>query len=126
MEIKYLVWVIILQALMWLPYIVNLILRNGLLQAMGYEASFDKMDAWAKRMKKAHYNGVENLVLFAPLVLLLNHKGISTEVTTNLCLTYFVARIVHFVSFTFAIPYVRTLSFATGWVATLMLTCKVL
>ena len=37
--------------------------------AVGYPATPKPLAPWAQRMKAAHYNAVENLVLFAALVL---------------------------------------------------------
>ena len=68
-------------------------------------------------MKKAHYNAVENIVLFATLVLVANAVGISNETTVLVCKVYFWARVVHLVSYTLGIPWVRTLSFLAGWIA---------
>ena len=75
------------------------------------------MAPWAERMKKAHYNGVENLVVFAALVLVANAAGVSNETTTLACTVYFWARVAHYVCYTFAIPWLRTLAFAVAWLA---------
>jgi uncharacterized MAPEG superfamily protein len=125
-EIMYLVCLIILHCVMWIPYIINFIMKNGLICAMGVDASYDKMDNWAKRMKKAHYNGVENLVLFAPLVILIDYNEGTSSATACLCLTYLCARFVHYIGHTFAIKYVRTLSFIVGNVCCLALAIQLL
>lgn len=75
------------------------------------------MSAWAERMKAAHYNAVENTVLFATLVLVAHAAGVSNQTTVLVCEVYFWARLVHLVAYTLGIPWVRTLSFVVGWVA---------
>ena len=49
------------------------------------------------------------------LVLVANAAGVSNETTVLACNVYFWARVVHFLSYTFAIPWVRTLAFVVGW-----------
>ena len=67
-------------------------------------------------MKKAHYNSVENLVVFAALVLVANAAGVSNDTTVLAAQVYFWARVVHLLAYTLAIPWVRTLAFAVGFV----------
>ena len=69
-ELTYLTWVAALSAVMWLPYILNTIMVRGIVDAVGYPDNPKLPAAWAARMKAAHYNSVENLVLFATLVLI--------------------------------------------------------
>ena len=116
-ELTSLTWVAALSAVMWVPYILNLIMVRGLVDAVGYPKDPKPGAAWAERMKAAHYNAVENLVLFATLVLVAHAAGISNETTVLACKVYFWARVVHLVSYTLGIPWVRTLSFAAGWLA---------
>lgn len=116
-ELTSLTWVAALSAVMWLPYVLNVVMVRGLVNAVGYPSDPKPLAAWAERMKAAHYNAVENLVLFATLVLVANAAGISNETTVLVCKVYFWARVVHVLSYTMGIPWVRTLSFATGWIA---------
>ncbi len=114
-ELTSLTWVVTLNALMWMPYIINTIMVRGLMDAVGYPEEPKELSGWATKMKAAHYNAVENLVVFAPLVLIAHVAGISNEITVLACNVYFWARVVHLLSYTLAIPWVRTLSFAVGW-----------
>ena len=116
-ELTMLTWVVALHAIMWVPYILNAVMVRGLVAAVGYPDDPKPLAPWAERMKKAHYNAVENIVLFATLVLVANAVGISNETTVLVCKVYFWARVVHLVSFTLGIPWVRTLSFFAGWIA---------
>ncbi len=114
-ELTYLVWVTALTAVMWVPYILDRIAVRGLTDAVGYPENPKPQSPWAKRMMAAHENAVENLVLFAALVLAAHAAGVSNNATALACVVYFWARLVHFLSYTFAIPWVRTLSFAVGF-----------
>ena len=120
-ELSSLVWVTALSAVMWIPYILNTIMVRGIIDAVGYPEDPKPPAPWAVRMKAAHYNAIENLVVFATLVLVLNAAGISNETTVLACQVYFWARLVHFVVYAAGIPWVRTLAFTAGWFATLAL-----
>lgn len=114
-ELIYLTWVTALTAVMWIPYILNMIMVRGLLDAVGYPEDPAPLSPWAQKMKAAHANAVENLVVFAALVLIAAAAGISNDATALACQVYFWARVVHFASYTFAVPWVRTLAFVTGF-----------
>jgi uncharacterized MAPEG superfamily protein len=125
-ELSSLVWVVGLSAVMWLPYILNTIMVRGLIDAMGYPENPKPLAPWAARMKKAHYNAVENLVVFATLVLVLNAIGISNSTTVLVCEIYFWARLVHYIVYSAGIPWLRTLSFAVAWVCCIALLIEVI
>ena len=125
-ELKYLVFVATFTALMWIPYILNMIMVRGLLDAVGYPENPKPLAPWATRMKAAHYNAIENLAVFAALVLVAHAAGIKGEATALACVIYFWARVVHFLAYTFAIPWVRTLAFAVGFGCQLTLACRIL
>jgi len=114
-ELMSLTWVVALSAIMWVPYVLNTIMVRGLVDAVGYPDHPKPLAPWAERMKKAHYNAVENLVVFAALVLMLNAAGVSNGTTVMVCNIYFWARLVHLAVYTFGIPWLRTLSFAASW-----------
>jgi len=76
---------------------------------------------WARRGKAAHYNAVENLVAFATLVLIAQALGIAARpIVVFAAALYFFARLAHFVVYTLGVPGLRTLTWATGFVATLI------
>jgi uncharacterized MAPEG superfamily protein len=125
-ELMSLTWVVALSAVMWVPYILNTIMVRGLISAVGYPDNPAPLADWAQRMKAAHYNAVENLVVFAALVLIANAASISNDTTVLACEIYFWARLVHFLAYTFAIPWVRTLAFTAGWVCQVMLLLQLI
>ncbi|MDZ7644856.1 MAG: MAPEG family protein [Woeseiaceae bacterium] len=125
-ELMYLTWVTALTAVLWIPYILNMIAVRGLLDAVGYPENPAPMAEWAQRMKAAHVNAVENLVVFATLVLVAHGLGVSNDATVLACQIYFWARVVHVTAYTFRIPWVRTLAFVAGFAAQLMLVLELL
>ena len=114
-ELISLVCVTGLTAVLWVPYILNTIMVRGIMDGVGYPVDPKPLAPWAQRAKAAHYNAVENLVIFAALVLTANAAGISNETTVLACNVYVWARLFHYVVYMFAIPWLRTLSFAAGW-----------
>jgi uncharacterized MAPEG superfamily protein len=114
-ELLSLTWVTALTAVLWMPYVLNRIMVRGLVDAVGYPQDPAPLSPWAAKMKAAHTNAVENLVVFAALVLIANAAGVSNETTVMACQVYFWARVVHLVSYTLAVPWVRTLSFLVGF-----------
>ncbi len=121
MELMYLTWVSLFTGVMWVLYILNTIGVRGLLDTVGYPESPLPLSPWADRMKKAHSNAVENLVVFAPLVFVVHLSGTSNEMTTLACMVYFWARVTHYIVYTFGIPLIRTLAFAVGFACQLLL-----
>lgn len=116
-ELTYLALVTALTGLMWIPYVLNRIAVWGVPDTVGYPQTPTPQAAWALRMKAAHANAVENLVVFAALVLVASIAGISNGATMFAAALYFWSRLVHVIAYTFAVPWVRTLAFAGGFVA---------
>ena len=116
-ELLYLTLAAALTGLLWVPYILDRVAVGGLADAVGYPAQPKPQSPWAQRLMKAHANAVENLVVFAALVLAAQAAGISNGATATACIVYFWARVVHALAYTFAVPWVRTLAFAVGFVA---------
>jgi len=125
-ELTSLIWVAAMTAVMWVPYILNTIMVRGLVDAVGYPENPAPLAAWAARLKKAHYNAIENLVIFAAVVLVLNAAQVSNETTVLACTAYFWARLAHMVVYALGIPWLRTLSFAASWVCIFALILQAL
>jgi len=125
-ELLYLTCVTALTGLLWVPYILDRIAVWGLSETVGYPVNPKPQSAWATRLMKAHFNAVENLVVFAALVLAAHAVGISNGVTATACVVYFWARLVHPIAYTFAFPWVRTLAFTVGFLAQATLAWQLL
>ena len=114
-EMMSLTAVTVFTAVLWVPYILNMIAVRGLKDAVGYPSEPAPLSPWAAKMKSAHSNAVENLVVFAVLVLIADAAGISNDNTVLAANVYFWARVVHAFSYTFGVPWVRTIAFVTGF-----------
>jgi uncharacterized MAPEG superfamily protein len=121
-ELFWLALTIAMTGLFWIPYVLDRCAVRGVIGAMANPSPSDApQSSWAQRMMAAHVNAVENLVLFAPIVLVLQDLKISTETTALACAVYFWARLAHLVCYTFGIPVARTLAFTVAWLATAVL-----
>lgn len=117
-ELFWLTWTCVLTGLMWVPYIVDRAMVRGLMATMDNPKPGDTpQSGWAMRLYFAHTNAVENLIVFAPLVLILAAMEVSTRTTAIACAVYFWARLAHAVIYAMGVPVLRTLAFTAGFLA---------
>lgn len=114
-ELYWLVMTTLMTALIFVPYILNRMKEHGVWAAL-WNPQPDKQPKaqWAERLMRAHANAVENLVIFAPLVLALQVVGMSTTTTASACVVYFFVRAAHIIFYTFRVPLLRTVAFIIG------------
>lgn len=126
-EFFWLTLTLIFSALMWVPYIVQYILENSLRAAlMAGQGTQSPKTGWAARLKKAHANNVENLVLFAPLVIVAVMSETNNEITAIAAMVYFFSRVVYTIIFMLGLPILRSPVFATGFVCLLAIGFSIL
>jgi uncharacterized MAPEG superfamily protein len=77
-----------------------------------------ELEGIAARLDRAQINSIVAMALFAPAILLLNIKGISTSGTLLAAQVFLIARIAHSVVYTAGTPWVRTLVWIVGFLAT--------
>ncbi|HWH79158.1 MAG TPA: MAPEG family protein, partial [Candidatus Binatus sp.] len=68
-EITLLVQVTALTGILWVPYVLNRAVVRGIGGTVGYPHAPKALAPWAERLRAAHAKAVENLVVFAALVL---------------------------------------------------------
>ena len=125
-ELFWLALTVILTGLLWVPYIINRSQVRGLTGAMANPSRNDKPHApWATRLMFAHDNAVENLVIFAPLVLILNAADYSTPWTALACAVFFWSRVAHVIVYTLGLPVFRTVAFTVGFLAQAVLALAI-
>ncbi|NQY79381.1 MAG: MAPEG family protein [Candidatus Caenarcaniphilales bacterium] len=126
-EIFYLVITAMLTGLMWLPYIINRIIEEGLIPAVTQsQVEVNAKSLWGQRAYRAHMNAIENLVVFAPLVLSLCYLNLSSPETIELCKYFLFLRIAHYICYMAAVPVLRTLLFAGGVIIQIKLFVTIL
>lgn len=126
-EIYWLTMTILVTAVYWVPYILDRIRENSLIPALRNPNRDARPESkWANRMMYAHENAIENLMLFAPLVLTVQILTLNNETTLMATLVYFFTRIAHLIFYTFGIPYLRTIAFFIGFLAQVTLGFTIL
>src|SRR3981081_2240478 len=114
-ELFWLTLTVILTGLLWVPYIINRLQVRGLSGAMANPSRNDKPHAeWATRLMFAHDNAIENLIIFAPLVLILAQLDYSTKWTVYACAVYFWPGVPPLLVYPLGLPVFRTLAFTVG------------
>ncbi len=125
-ELIWLTMTCILTGLIWLPYILDRVKVRGLKAAMDNPSPGDKPQSpWAQRLYFAHTNAVDNLAVFAPLVLILNSIDYSSKATVIACATYFWARLAHVIVYALGIPVLRTLVWTVGFLCQVVLVLAI-
>jgi uncharacterized MAPEG superfamily protein len=125
-ELMWLTLTVILTGLLWIPYMIDRAKVRGVMGAMDNPSRNDKPQSpWAQRLYFAHTNAVDNLVIFAPLVLILDDIGYSTQITVIACAVYFWARLAHAIVYAMGIRVLRTLAFFVGFLAQAVLALAV-
>ena len=126
-ELYWLTLTALMTALFWVPYVLNRMVMTGLTGALaGSAPDSGSLSTWAQRACKAHTNAIENLAIFAPIVLTAHVLGISTAATKAAVVVYFFARLLHFVVYSAGIPAARTLTFTAGWLAQIVIIASIL
>ena len=126
-ELYWLAATAMLTAVMWVPYILQLIAQMGPVAAFWdpyHETPHEA--AWARRAKRAHANAVENLAVFSALVLCVQLLSVASPITSVACAVYFFARAAHYIAYVTAVPLVRSLLFLIGFGCQVVLGATVL
>jgi uncharacterized MAPEG superfamily protein len=125
-ELLWLTLTTIMTGLMWIPYILDRIAVRGLKETLDNpRPDATPQSAWAMRLYFAHTNAVENLIVFAVLVLVLQAIDAGNRVTEIACAVYFWARLAHAVIYTMGVPVLRTLAFAAAFFAQVVLALAI-
>ena len=82
----------------------------GLPTLAGNREGLPDMIGWAGRARRAHLNMIENLVLFAALVLITAISGKANAATAMGAMIFFWARLAYAVIYLIGIPWLRTLA----------------
>ena len=111
-EIFWLTLTVVMTALLWIPQILNSLLKSGPKKAFLYpDTAAQQYSDWAQRSKAAHNNAVQNLVIFAPLIILLILLDLENDLTALAAKFYFMSRILHYILHVLAISLLRTVAF---------------
>ena len=93
----------------------------GLATLAGNRDDLPDMVGWAGRARRAHLNMIENLVLFAALVLIAAVAGKTNATTAMGAMIFFWARLAYAVIYLIGIPWLRTLAWLVGVIGMAMI-----
>lgn len=126
MALTYLAWTALITVLMWIPYTLQLIQGQGLSAAVGNRDSVKPMAAWAERCKRAHLNAVENLPVFAALVLVAHAISMDNHTVGISAAVYFWMRVLHYIVYWIGLAWIRTIVWTIGWISLLVIAWQIL
>jgi uncharacterized MAPEG superfamily protein len=107
-ELMLLVWAVALTVVQMLIAATGSFMKLGLPMLAGNREGMPAMTGWAGRAERAHSNMLENLVLFATLVLLVAVTNKSNPMTLLGAQLFFWARLAYAVVYLIGIPWLRT------------------
>lgn len=107
-ELKMLVWSVLLTIAQVVVAAAGATGQVGLPPLAGNREGLPEFTGWAGRAQRAHRNMLENLVLFAALVLVAQVAGKTNATTALGAQIFFWARVVYAGVYLAGIPWVRT------------------
>ena len=116
----------LLTASLAIPGTIGLVIERGLPYAAGNRDEVVALAAWAERAQRAHRNAVENLAVFASLVLVAHVSGAANATTALGATLFFWARFAHAIVYIAGVPWVRTGAFAVSLVGLFMILFEIL
>lgn len=108
-ELAWLLWAVALTLVQMLLAVGGAALQVGLPALAGNREGLAPCTGWAGRAQRAHRNMLENLVLFAALVLIAVVSDRTNATTLLGAQLFFWARLVHAGVYLAGIPWLRTL-----------------
>lgn len=96
----------------------------GLTALAGNRDDLPALGGFAGRARRAHLNMIENLVLFAALVLIAAVAGKANATTATGALVFFWARLAYAVIYLVGIPWLRTVAWFVSVVGMVMIACQ--
>ncbi len=125
-DLQMLVFTALLTFALAFPPVVALMLTHGFAAAAGNRDADLALPAWAGRARRAHRNLLENLPIFAVLVLVAHVAGKSNEATAFGATLFFWSRVAHAAIYIAGIPHLRTLAFAVSIVGLMRIVTAIL
>lgn len=107
-EMTMLVWAVLLTVVQAVVAVQGAMMQVGLPALAGNREGMPEIKGWAGRAARAHRNMIENLVLFAALVLVAVVAGKTNDMTLLGAQIFFWARLVYALVYIAGIPWLRT------------------
>jgi uncharacterized MAPEG superfamily protein len=125
-EFQLLVWSLGLTFMQMLVALIGTILCLGVPRAAGNRERTLELPGWAGRARRAQLNMIENMVLFAPLIVIADIAGRDNGMTERGAELFFWARLAYAVIYVAGIPYLRTLAWLVSVVGLVLIFLQLL
>ncbi|MGD9979512.1 MAG: MAPEG family protein [Hyphomonadaceae bacterium] len=113
--------------ILWMPIIVNRLAEMGMWKALSNpEPDVRPRANWAHRLGHAHRNAIENLVVFAPLAIIVATTNSGNALTAAAAMVFVFSRVAHALIYTFGVPLLRTIAFVGGFGAQMVMAARIL
>jgi uncharacterized MAPEG superfamily protein len=101
-------------------------LQVGLVKLAGNREDVPVLTGWAGRAQRAHRNMIENLVLFAALVIVAHLAGKTGGMVLLGAQIFFWARLAYALIYVAGIPWLRTASWAVSVVGMILIFLEIM
>ncbi len=125
-ELSLLVWAVVLTVVQMLVAVTGAFLQVGLPALAGNREGLAPFTGWAGRAQRAHHNMLENLVLFAALVLVAVVAQKTSSTTLAGAQIFLWARVAYAVIYLIGIPWLRTAVWLVSVIGLIMIFSQVI
>lgn len=125
-ELMLLVWAVVLMFVQMLVAVTGAYLQVGLTKLAGNRDDIPKIAGWGGRAERAHLNMVENIALFAPLVLVAVLAGKTNAMTLLGAQIFLWARVAYALIYVAGIIWVRTLVWLVSAIGLIIIFAQLL
>lgn len=125
-DLKYLLFSVILTFVQMLVAAMGANQAVGLNTLAGNREGLPEIKGWAGRAKRAHLNMVENMVLFAALVLIAAVAGKANTMTAMGAAIFFWGRVAYAVIYVAGIAWLRTVAWFVSVIGMVLIAIELL
>ena len=125
-DLKYLLFSVILTFVQMLVAAMGANQAVGLNTLAGNREGLPEIKGWAGRAKRAHLNMVENMVLFAALVLIAAVAGKANALTAMGAAIFFWSRVAYAVIYVAGIAWLRTVAWFVSVIGMVLIAIELL
>lgn len=125
-ELMWLVWAVALTVVQMLIAVTGAFTQVGLMPLVGNRDNFPALTGWVGRADRAHHNALENLVLFASLVLVAVVANKTNDTTLLGAQIFFWARVAYAVCYLGGLMYLRTAAWVVSIVGVALILSRLL
>jgi len=125
-ELKLLVWSAALALVQMLVALLAAIIQVGFVPLLGNRENLPALEGWAGRAQRAQRNMLENLVVFAVLVLVAHVAGKTNAATAFGAQLFFWGRVAYAPVYVIGIPWLRTGLWAVSFIGMLQILQQLL